>query len=209
MPSKAQLFDYWKDKEVIVDWGEPECWACGRWWEDKYDISNSDASMKEIRKIWNDVPLQRCHIVPVSLGGSNHPSNIFLMCPDCHNQQPNTKSREAFLRWAKAQEFARRVEITFAEFQFSEPETQKVLDVLCLRKCGTTLQKYRIEHFFQHNIGSHWLQGSGGGMITISSLIAAAFAFPDERLEKVMALDNAWTNKRLEPKLRFLKHVLF
>jgi hypothetical protein len=131
------------------------------------------------------------------------------MCPDCHNQQPNTKSREAFFRWAKAQVFASRVEITFAEFQFSEPELQKVLDVLCLRKNGTTLQKYRIEHFFQHNIGSHWLQGSGGGMITISSLIAAAFAFPDERLKKVMALDDTWVNARLEPGLHFLKLMLF
>jgi len=51
MPSKSKIFEYWMnwlDKKGI-DWGEPCCWACGRWfWGDKYDIKKPHATRAEI-----------------------------------------------------------------------------------------------------------------------------------------------------------------
>src|SRR5262249_7661154 len=51
-----------------VDWSEAEerCWRCG------YKSS-----------------LQKCHIVPDSLGGAARPSNLVLLCCRCHREAPN------------------------------------------------------------------------------------------------------------------------
>lgn len=55
MPSKSQIFEHWMkwlDKKGY-DWGEPSCWACGRFWWDRYDIKNPSATRKEIIKNWS------------------------------------------------------------------------------------------------------------------------------------------------------------
>ena len=32
LPPKSQIFEYWKDQlpdlGILIDWGEPSCWAC-------------------------------------------------------------------------------------------------------------------------------------------------------------------------------------
>lgn len=116
-----QIFDHWKNKvvlqngkildakdakcsdhpiEVVCDWAEPECWGCGRQYKPAVDVVNGDV---DYRKVWNDNmhggKLQRCHIVPQSLGGSDDPSNMFLLCPKCHEDAPDTTNAEAFMRW--------------------------------------------------------------------------------------------------------------
>ena len=100
LPSKADIFEHWKEwlDQNGFDWGEPNCWACKRWWGTTYDIKKSNAPWGKIRAIWNKVPLQRCHIIPRSLGGTDDPSNLFLMCRDCHDRAPNTPSREIFFK---------------------------------------------------------------------------------------------------------------
>lgn len=120
MPNCYKIFDFWKDKRIteggnIVDEPDsfkgrrvvdneyiPSCWACGRpvrrkdllSWE-KYDL--------EIEEIWKDKKinsnLQRCHIVAKQFGGSDDPSNLFLMCEDCHAESPDTTNTAAFFRW--------------------------------------------------------------------------------------------------------------
>ncbi|WP_314591613.1 HNH endonuclease [Paenibacillus terrigena] len=105
LPSKSKIFEHWMDwyDRKGYDWGEPCCWACGKHWEDKYDIKKSGATRGEIIKNWDRVPLQRCHIVARQFGGSDEPANLFLMCSDCHDKAPNTKSVEAFLMWTEKQ----------------------------------------------------------------------------------------------------------
>lgn len=67
-----EILKYWAAKEdecgLGVDWGEAHerCWRCG------YKTS-----------------LQRCHIMPDSLGGPDHPSNLVLLCSRCHREAPN------------------------------------------------------------------------------------------------------------------------
>jgi hypothetical protein len=107
LPLKSQIFEYWKERlpelALFIDWGEPGCWACGFHYGAKYDIKRSDADWPEILQCWNRIPLQRCHIIPRSLGGTNDEANLFLMCRECHDQAPNTSLPEIFFEWARAQ----------------------------------------------------------------------------------------------------------
>ncbi len=48
--------------------------------------------------------LQRAHIVAFSDGGSNKPTNFFLLCWECHREQPDCASREVQLEWLKTHE---------------------------------------------------------------------------------------------------------
>lgn len=107
MPSNYQIFDYWKDKylndsPIQLDWGEPSCWGCHKPITVETESLLAEANFKEI---WNRTSgeLERCHIIPKSLGGSNEPDNLFLMCPDCHSKAPNTTNEEIFFDWVKMQ----------------------------------------------------------------------------------------------------------
>lgn len=107
LPSKGQIFEYWRERltdiGVLIDWGEPSCWACGYHYNAKYDIKSPHASWQEILDGWEKMPLQRCHIVPRSLGGSDEVQNLFLMCRECHDLAPNTSMPDIFFEWARAQ----------------------------------------------------------------------------------------------------------
>jgi hypothetical protein len=138
LPSKYKITLYWRDKVIIdgkvltykerqqppykergadwflIDWFEPSCWACHTSYVSVYeqDIPEiTDKTEQKIgTKIWNDNPLQRCHIIPASLGGSSDPSNLFLMCPTCHDLAPDTNSTETFFQWvARRPEEARAI----------------------------------------------------------------------------------------------------
>lgn len=112
LPSKSKIFEYWKERLAelgfFIDWGEPGCWVCGYHYDDKYDVKNPQADWNETLKAWNAIPLQRCHIVPRSLGGTNNPDNIFLMCKECHDLAPNTAIPKIFLEWARNQNWHKR-----------------------------------------------------------------------------------------------------
>ncbi|TWI71861.1 HNH endonuclease [Bradyrhizobium huanghuaihaiense] len=121
LPSRARIFEFWKDRiEGLVRpiyWGEPACWACRFHYGFKYDVKRSDASWDQILRCWDRIPLQRCHIVGRSLGGSDDVSNLFLLCRECHDRMPNTNIPEIFYEWARAQSWSRR-------------EDEKILDAM-------------------------------------------------------------------------------
>jgi len=82
---KKEIVDYWvllqDECGLSVDWAEAEerCWRCGY-------IAN----------------LQRCHIIPESLGGKDEPSNLVLLCPRCHIDAPNVESKTFMWDWIRA-----------------------------------------------------------------------------------------------------------
>ena len=137
-PSKAEIVKYWKDWLIAhgFNLGEPACWACSCWWEPKYDIKDPNASWDEIYNCWNKVrQLQRCHIIPESLGGSNEdPSNLFLMCKQCHDLAPDTTSKEMFFTWIEKQSWLKRIyeEIKkdIANFDIAENEYEEVVKII-------------------------------------------------------------------------------
>ncbi len=80
--TKKEIINYWskiKEESLLsVDWAEAEtrCWRCG------YE-----------RK------LQRCHIIPDSLGGKDTPSNFVLLCERCHIDAPNIEDKNFMWDW--------------------------------------------------------------------------------------------------------------
>lgn len=73
----SEIISYWAKHAdecgLNVDWAEAEnhCWRCG------YERN-----------------LERCHIIPDSLGGKDEPSNLVLLCKRCHAEDPNVADPE-------------------------------------------------------------------------------------------------------------------
>ncbi|MBD2614080.1 HNH endonuclease [Nostoc punctiforme FACHB-252] len=83
--SLQDIVSYWERREdesgLAVDWldANKRCWRCG------YKSR-----------------LQRCHIVPHSLGGSEAPSNLVLLCHRCHREAPNVADPRFMWIWLRA-----------------------------------------------------------------------------------------------------------
>ena len=90
--SKDSMFgEEWSDTlQKYVKWGEvgygvdasemdTHCWRCGHKTPD----------------------VQRCHVIPYSLGGKDEASNYRLFCYSCHVEQPNVKDYEATDKWVR------------------------------------------------------------------------------------------------------------
>ena len=81
----AQAVDYWSRRVdecgLSVDWAEAHtrCWRCGC-----------------------ERDLERCHIIPDSLGGEDVPQNIVLLCKRCHADGPNVTDPEIMWDWIRA-----------------------------------------------------------------------------------------------------------
>ena len=80
-----EICEYWfsriDESELSVDASEAleRCWRCA-----------SKSS------------LERCHIVPRSLGGEDIPSNFVLLCKRCHVENPNIADPEIMWDWLRA-----------------------------------------------------------------------------------------------------------
>jgi len=83
--SRREIVEYWsqiKDEcGLSVDWvdAETHCWRCAE-----------------------EASLDRCHIVPRALRGSEHPSNLVLLCLKCHREAPNVSDPEFMWQWLRA-----------------------------------------------------------------------------------------------------------
>ena len=130
--SHMAIFDYWKDKKitengevitdktysifnsipVITDWGEPVCWACHDMispdpeyyvGDDYYELINKPDTrhIYSLNRVKNH--LNRCHIIPHSLGGEDKPENLFLLCERCHKKAPDINVPRCFLKWVYKQ----------------------------------------------------------------------------------------------------------
>lgn len=83
--SFEEIVVYWKRHEdecgLSVDWAEAHerCWRCGC-----------------------EKNLERCHIIPDSLGGKDEPSNLVLLCKRCHADGPNVGDPEIMWDWIRA-----------------------------------------------------------------------------------------------------------
>lgn len=159
LPSKAEIFEYWKErlhKQVLfIDWGEPSCWVCGFHYGAKYDIKRCDASWEVIRRCWERIPLQRCHIVPRSLEGKDSVGNLFLMCRECHDLAPNTNIPEIFFEWARSQHWLKREQLKINQALESFAVAKRDY-----RKFLRTMTSPAFREWVQDRIGIHWPQSS-------------------------------------------------
>ena len=144
--SHSRIFDYWKDKAimkdgtvifddfndensipVIYDQGEPCCWACGRFIEKVFENKDYEKLANYSPRVLYDMPrvkskYNRCHIIPRQAGGSDEPSNLFLLCEECHEESPDTLNPKNFFKWVykkrkyDSRPFGRNVNKFIAEY---------------------------------------------------------------------------------------------
>jgi hypothetical protein len=79
------------------DIGEPSCWACGMW-DEECDIVLDDNI--DPFTAWDKAKyLERCHIVPRSMGGPDKASNLVLLCKKCHKSSPDLLKKKYMKKW--------------------------------------------------------------------------------------------------------------
>ena len=84
---KEEIVRYWFFEQLVNECGlsvdtaeaHERCWRCGC-----------------------EYNLERCHIVPASLGGKDEPSNLDLLCHRCHLDNPNITDPEIMWDWIRA-----------------------------------------------------------------------------------------------------------
>lgn len=84
---KEEIVRYWFFEQLVDECGlsvdaaeaHERCWRCGC-----------------------EYNLERCHIVPESLGGKDEPSNLVLLCHRCHLDNPNITDPEIMWDWIRA-----------------------------------------------------------------------------------------------------------
>lgn len=103
MQTVLEIATYWAGRKLpgtdyvpCIDAGEPNCFACSAW-------GRYDAQAWGREHTWErGVTLERAHVVPRSLGGSDEPENIVLLCYDCHLAAPDTAEAQYMWRWLAA-----------------------------------------------------------------------------------------------------------
>lgn len=100
-PSRYEIALYWqgRGKYVMIDFGEPSCWACS-YYEPEWECEEGES----LRSMWNRIGLERAHLVPASLGGQSSPSNMVLLCPLCHKDAPDHADPQYMIRWIESRE---------------------------------------------------------------------------------------------------------
>ncbi len=99
MPSMDAIVGYWTDQDPIwsksyyIGWGEPFCFACG--WLAPVDDTRRDAW--RVAGKW----LDRAHLEDRFFGGEDKPHNLVPMCHLCHQDMPDSDSRDYGLSWVQ------------------------------------------------------------------------------------------------------------
>lgn len=139
----AEIAEYWASQQdecgLSVDWAEAEklCWRCAH------------------RR-----NLQRCHIIPRALGGSEEPRNLVLLCGQCHSEAPNVADPEFMWTWLRAHAVSfygtywqergfREYEFIFRRKPFAGVKDPELL----MPRVRAALENYIKQ------VGTHWGQG--------------------------------------------------
>ena len=173
MPKNSVIAKYWlcstlgekeyKDmsdfekKLAQQDIGEPSCWACGRYEDNNnYDYVHwgenepiGKESLTRCLSSWNKASfLERCHIIPKSLGGTDDASNLLLLCKPCHKESPDLKNPKYIKRWvAEKENFQKELYHSLANMLKYE-ENAGLSEYIC--KNNEAFLKYVIENGTTH-----------------------------------------------------------
>ena len=87
--------------------------------------------------------LERAHIIPHSLGGSNDVSNYILLCSKCHRESPDIASESALIEWMNEQptEMESMLKIIQQEMDKYNKETQMTVDEILIKETFSELFK--------------------------------------------------------------------
>ena len=183
MPSKSQIVKYWaaddriyKETGVYIEWSKPICWACSFGWNGRYDVRNANSTWVDYLRAWEKAPLQRCHIIPRSIDGCDTPSNLFLMCAECHDLAPDINDKEIFFWWVESQNYIRRrrekLQQAFKDFGIDTND-----DVL-MEEFKKILDSEDFKSWCDRNIGLHARQRPPYGVgYSESTRVAAVLSY--------------------------------
>ena len=114
------------------------CWRCGR-----------------------KKAVERCHIIPHSLGGSNDPSNFVLLCKTCHAECPDVNDKEFMFEWI---EKTKRDHFTVHLDLYKFWTGRDMQDDLDLIRKKSDVSDEEILKIFSHIIGNKFCnEGEVGG----------------------------------------------
>jgi hypothetical protein len=105
---KARIAEYWlatdeglarlPQNAASMDVGEPSCFACGA-------MATDAEEPPDLWTVWNRAwMLDRCHLIPRKLGGSDTPDNLVLLCQACHHDAPDVGDPQYMLDWIARRE---------------------------------------------------------------------------------------------------------
>lgn len=159
--SYKEIVDYWANNEdecgLAVDWADAykRCWRCG--YQSK---------------------LERCHIIPHSLGGLDKPSNLVLLCGRCHREAPNVVDPRFMWIWLRATcvPFYDSYWTIRGSFEFEQMFGRLPFTEIKLNE----LQKQLIKKILEEEIENATIHFGEGRMNP--STIACIFARVEERL---------------------------
>jgi hypothetical protein len=151
LPTKSKILNAWYDINTRTDFlflktnGKvrladdiDRCWNCHR---------------LENHPWYEDVHIERCHIIPKSKGGSDSPLNLVLLCSDCHRRSPDTTLPEILFEWFESehdaneqykQELITSIKTTF---KFPEKFKNKKEQELIIKKIFVTFNTRRSKEF--------------------------------------------------------------
>lgn len=173
MPSRQKIAFYWRDTSwdyfgYSMEWQEPFCWACGTF-DGSLDMDQSGQKGIAVFRVWeNHGYLQRCHVVPKSLGGCNCEANLVLLCARCHRESPDTKDPIHFQNWVRNKK------------KMFHQEIQNTMTLL-----GYTAEATDWKLLISEQFKNYYLENSVvvGGCISISTFIASFMEFKAEIIE--------------------------
>lgn len=195
--SHYDIFNYWKDKyidakgniiehyingkyneliEVVTDWDIPHCWCCGKNVSMKNNIHHDRLDTEALKHIWSNKEykigeLNRCHIIPKSLGGSDTPQNLFLLCERCHKLSPDTVFPDIFFRYIfnNRHKYILGHDTTIIGTMFKELKDYYKLsnEIITL-----TIDKVGTEYIIKESYKSIGLHGGSAATSSISSALA-------------------------------------
>ena len=134
--SHKKIIDYWINQgidelDLNFDWSDAHnhCWNCG--------CKNSDSRSKK------GMLLERCHIIPHSLGGANTPDNYVLLCKKCHSEAPNINNKTSMWDWIKSNRilfgYTGTYKIMKAFQRLALERNKSVMDLVDHTKCHKTI----------------------------------------------------------------------
>ena len=165
-----EIIDYWETRvdecDISVDfsYAHERCWRCG---------------YKSV--------LHRCHIIPHSLGGEDHPSNLVLLCKRCHVEAPNINDVEFFWDWLKAQKTSFYNTYWTIRGFIEYEQIYKEDIILALFQTNLTYEDLKV--FLEENIKNTAIH-FGEGRINPSTIAGLIRKYLKKRAESISANDD-------------------
>ena len=98
--------------------------------------------------------LEVAHIIAKSLGGSNKPENLVILCKHHHNLAPDVNDKEYMWEWIKDDHFTNVIGSEFFDIVFKDREKQTPL---LLEKWKNIMNDDSFKDWYIKNIAQHGL----------------------------------------------------